>query len=174
MVGRQCHLYGWVITAITIGILARQGEASHPPGEAETPDFEEEDALEILKSLCPAGALASLTSVCNDTAYPYISGCATISFHSVCNEPLEGRECTVVTFVNPLPFDGGPPKAYNGTCLRRQPCGPLPQVPAFAVGLNFLCCPPVLVVSLSPPFLILFCASLASHLWLAKAHNTAR
>jgi hypothetical protein len=111
------------------------GQACVQAQEEEYPTIDEESIMELAIKACPPGSSPSLTTVCNKTTFDYASGCPATVIRKTCPQPLEGTDCEVRMVLLDLPFDGGPKQRHNITCLKRQKCGPLKNIPPLSVSL---------------------------------------
>jgi hypothetical protein len=108
--------------------------------EEEFPSVDEETLMSLAFFACPAESIPSLTTRCNTTRFTYPSGCRTTVIQKTCLKPAEGADCAVRTVVLEVPFEGGPRQIHNVTCLTKQRCGPLKNVPPLSVSSSFLQC----------------------------------
>ena len=110
--------------------------------EEEFPTVDEESIMDLAFKACPPGSSPSLTTVCNTTKFAYSSGCSSSVIKKTCPEPTEGTDCEIRMVILDFPFDGGPKQRHNITCLKKQRCGPLKNIPPLSVSYilcHFLC-----------------------------------
>jgi hypothetical protein len=118
-------------------LLLLSSQVCQGQDEEEFPSVDEESILILATAACPAGSTPSLTTRCNTTRFTYPSGCKTTVIQKSCPKPAEGSDCSVKTVVLENPFEGGPRQLHNITCLTKQRCGPLKNVPPLSVSSSF-------------------------------------